>query len=222
MHSVIRLATREQRSSTVEAARESKHAGESKDARGRDGSDDADDDLWKGGVCNELLRRENVDRAARAAAQSMEIHAAVAPLQWICLVCVIELHALEASVSGAFMGNCGGQILRRWGGWVRGWMEFETARAIISCVVLYCWRFCDVVFVGFDFFCFVMALISKRIYGHDARGKAKTLVSMSPPPCFKPTRSPTPPSDKNLRFLRAIIIGMRQTPSLHAMFVCFN
>lgn len=55
----------------------------------------------------------NLDRAVTAAVQSMDAHLAVAPLQWICLVCLSELHALNGRMSDVFIAQNGCHLLHR-------------------------------------------------------------------------------------------------------------
>ena len=63
---------------------------------------------------NALIGRcENLKLIVRAIVRSMELHPAVAPLQWICLVCLTDLHALNATTSSAFFDSSGTQILYR-------------------------------------------------------------------------------------------------------------
>lgn len=67
-----------------------------------------------GGVSTALLRRGmNLERAVVALAQGMDTHLEVASLQWICLVCFTDLHALDVRVSDFFMVHAGCQILHR-------------------------------------------------------------------------------------------------------------
>ena len=68
-----------------------------------------------GRVSTALLRRGmNLERAVVALAKAMDTHLAVASLQWICLVCLTDLHALDARVSDFFMVHSGCQILHRY------------------------------------------------------------------------------------------------------------
>lgn len=67
-----------------------------------------------GDVAEALFRRDkNLEQLVSVLTRAMELHQAVAPLQWICLVCLIDLHALEARVSDMFMIRSGCQILHR-------------------------------------------------------------------------------------------------------------
>lgn len=67
-----------------------------------------------GGVSIALLGRGmNLERAVVALAQAMDTHLGVASLQWICLVCLTDLHALDVRVSDFFMVHAGCQILHR-------------------------------------------------------------------------------------------------------------
>lgn len=58
----------------------------------------------------------NIQQLVSVVARAMDIHQAVAPLQWICLVCLIDLHALDARVSDMFMVHSGCQVLHRYVG----------------------------------------------------------------------------------------------------------
>jgi len=111
MHSVISIARRKQPLSVSRAGGEDDLApgaveNESLDRRGERGG--------VGGVAEALLRRgKNLEQLVSNLARAMDLHQAVAPLQWICLVCLIDLHELEARVSDIFMIRSGCQILHR-------------------------------------------------------------------------------------------------------------
>lgn len=60
-----------------------------------------------------LRRGKNLEQLVHVVARAMDVHQAVAPLQWICLVCLIDLHALDARVSDMFMIRSGCQVLHR-------------------------------------------------------------------------------------------------------------
>lgn len=80
--------------------------------------DDADGDVKGRGlvehVAEALLRRKkNLEQLVSVLTRAMDLHQAVAPLQWICIVCLIDLHALEARVSDMFMIRSGCQVLHR-------------------------------------------------------------------------------------------------------------
>lgn len=64
-----------------------------------------------------LLRRgKNLEELVYLLSRTMDTHQAVAPLQWISLLCLIDLHELEARVSDIFMLRSGCQVLNRWVG----------------------------------------------------------------------------------------------------------
>lgn len=68
----------------------------------------------EGRVPHALLPRDGVTEASVAAAiSSMEGHLPVAPLQWICLVCLHDLHELDAAASEFFMARDGCSVLHR-------------------------------------------------------------------------------------------------------------
>ncbi|CAM9654273.1 unnamed protein product, partial [Ectocarpus fasciculatus] len=99
MHSVIRIARREQPPKDPPAGHVTK---------------DGSERLFDNRVSEALLHRgNNLDQQASLLAQAMDVHQAVAPLLWICLVCLIDLHALEARVSDIFIINAGCQVLHR-------------------------------------------------------------------------------------------------------------
>lgn len=117
MHPVIRIARRKQ---TEQQETEESHqvvAGGGKDSAQNTAKDEAL--ARKGGVrgqdVSEALLHSgmNLQQLVSVVARAMDIHQAVAPLQWICLVCLIDLHELDASVSEMFMTNSGCQVLHR-------------------------------------------------------------------------------------------------------------
>eukprot|EP00903_Cladosiphon_okamuranus_P013556 g12627.t1 len=122
MHSVICIARRKQ-PLKASSARQTNHEPtmESYDAvaGGTNGStpNDAENTHGRGlveDVAEALLRRDkNLEQLVSVLTRAMDLHQAVAPLQWICLVCLIDLHTLEARVSDIFMIRSGCQILHR-------------------------------------------------------------------------------------------------------------
>lgn len=123
MHSVLCIARREQ-PLNVPSVREANHnepTGDSYDAAAGgnngvvpDGAESSTGRRLVEDVAEALLRRnENLERLISVLTRAMDLHQAVAPLQWICLVCLIDLHALEARVSDMFMIRSGCQILHR-------------------------------------------------------------------------------------------------------------
>ncbi|CBN78006.1 expressed unknown protein [Ectocarpus siliculosus] len=98
MHSVIRIARREQSPKDPPAGHVTK---------------DGPERLSDNRVSEALHRGNKLDQQASLLAQVMDVHQAVAPLLWICLVCLIDLHALEARVSDIFIINAGCQVLHR-------------------------------------------------------------------------------------------------------------
>lgn len=60
-----------------------------------------------------LLRGQNVELLVSVLVRAMDLHLAVAPLQWICLVSLIDLYALDPGAGEFYMILCGGQILHR-------------------------------------------------------------------------------------------------------------
>lgn len=123
MHSVICIARRKE-PLKASPARQTNHNAptrESYDAVAGVTSglapDDAENTRARGlaeDVAEALLRRgKNLEQLVSVLTRAMDLHQAVAPLQWICVVCLIDLHALEARVSEMFMIRSGCQILHR-------------------------------------------------------------------------------------------------------------
>lgn len=61
-----------------------------------------------------LVKGENLELTVTSAVRSMDAHLAVAPLQWICLVCLSSLHSLDARVSDLFIARNGCRLLQRY------------------------------------------------------------------------------------------------------------
>eukprot|EP00752_Nemacystus_decipiens_P009155 g8177.t2 len=125
MHSVICITRREQ-PLKAPPARETNHNAsttrrDTDDAAATGNNDLARDDAENTDgrglvedVAEALLRRNmNLEQLVSVLTRAMDLHLAVAPLQWICLVCLIDLHALDARVSDMFMIRSGCQILHR-------------------------------------------------------------------------------------------------------------
>lgn len=124
MHSVICIARRKYPLRTSSSVRETSHDEDAKDsnhvlAGSNNGSAPDDAEIVQGrglaeDVAEALLRRKkNLEQLVSVLTRAMDLHQAVAPLQWICLVCLIDLHALETRVSDMFMIRSGCQILHR-------------------------------------------------------------------------------------------------------------
>lgn len=112
MHSVICIARRT-KPLMASSTRETHHDESTKSLA----PDDTDNVKGRGLVedaAEALLRRKNnLEQLVSVLARVMDLHQAVAPLQWICLVCLIDLHALETRVSDMFMIRSGCQVLHR-------------------------------------------------------------------------------------------------------------
>lgn len=111
MYSIIRLSLREQRRKVGEEHVQIDVEAKALAAELKTGEEEIP---GKTGLAEALLHRGQIlERAIRALARSMDVHLAVAPLQWICLVCLAGVYALDTRVADFFMIQCGCQILHR-------------------------------------------------------------------------------------------------------------
>lgn len=65
------------------------------------------------GAGGALRRANNLEQTVHAAITSMDMHLSVAPLQWICLVCLADLYALDRKTSDVFVAKGGCQTVNR-------------------------------------------------------------------------------------------------------------